>query len=381
LLSAAEVAFVVAPFLFATESMHLRFLKIFCDIVDLGSFSRAANANGVSQSNASQIVHQLEDRMGVQLIDRSKRPFVVTPEGKRFHEGARVIVQRYDDLEREVRSLHESVAARLTVASIYSVGLAHMSSCLREFLAAHPKADVRLEYLHPQRVYETVDNGQADIGLVSYPEESASLAAIPWRTAPMVLVCYPHHPLTKHRTVKLEMLRGEPLVAFQSGLRIREEIDRVLTLHKVQPRVALEFDNIETIKRAIEIGAGISLLPEPTIIREIESGSLVQIPIEGEPLSRPLGIIHRRDRKLSETAQQFIQLLKEQAIPAATTSPNGAPASTNVQPAEISKTNNIGTKGSKRIKAAESADPPSPSPSPPRGGEEIRGFEVVSSSR
>jgi DNA-binding transcriptional LysR family regulator len=315
--------------------MHLRFLKIFCDIVDLRSFSRAAKASGVSQSNASQIVHQLEDRMGVQLIDRSKRPFVVTPEGKRFHEGARVIVQRYEDLEREVRSLHEAVAARLTVASIYSVGLAHMSGCLREFLAAHPKADVRLEYLHPHRVYETVDSGQADIGLVSYPEESASLATIPWRTEPMVLVCYPHHPLTKRRSVTLEMLRGEPLVAFQVGLKIREEIDRALAHHKVQPRVALEFDNIETIKRAIEIGAGISLLPEPTIAREIESGALVQIPLEGSALARPLGIIHRRDRKLSETARQFIDLLQSQATPAAdAVLPESGAAETNGHAAE-----------------------------------------------
>ena len=77
--------------------------------MDHGSFSRAAELNGVSQSNASQVVHQLEERLGVQLIDRSKRPFVLTPEGQRFHEGARVIVQRYDDLEREVRSLHEAV--------------------------------------------------------------------------------------------------------------------------------------------------------------------------------------------------------------------------------------------------------------------------------
>jgi DNA-binding transcriptional LysR family regulator len=293
--------------------MHLRFLKIFCDILDMRSFSRAAKANNVSQSNASQIVHQLEDRMGVELIDRSKRPFVVTPEGERFHEGARVIVQRYDDLEREVRSLHEAVAARLTVASIYSVGLAHMSGCLREFLAAHPKADVRLEYLHPHRVYETVDNGQADIGLVSYPEDSASLATIPWRVEPMVLVCHPQHPLTKRRSLSLDALNGEPYVAFQSGLKIREEIDRVLTLSKVRPKIMQEFDNIDVIKAVIvETGAGISLLPQPTVTREVEFGTLTQIPIEGEPLARPLGIIHRRDRKLSETAKQFIELLQSQ---------------------------------------------------------------------
>src|SRR4051795_5832086 len=295
--------------------MHLRFLKTFCDIVDLGSFSRAAKANGVSQSNASQIVHHLEERLGVQLIDRSKRPFVVTTEGKRFHEGARVIVQRYDDLEREVRSLHEATAARLTVASIYSVGLAHMSGLLRQFLSLQPRADVRFEYLHPHRVYEAVDQGQADLGLVSYPEESASLATIPWRTEPIVLVCYPQHPLAKRRSVSLKMLRNEPFVAFQEGLKIREEIDTALAANDVSVRVALAFDNIETIKRAIEIGAGISLLPTPTVAREVDAGTLVQIPVEGVFLVRPLVMIHRRDRKLSETARQFIQLLQSQAAP------------------------------------------------------------------
>jgi DNA-binding transcriptional LysR family regulator len=309
--------------------MHLRFLKIFCDIVDLGSFSRAAEVNGVSQSNASQVVHQLEERLGVHLLDRSKRPFVVTPEGQRFHEGCRVIVQRYDDLEREVKLLHEAVEARLIVASIYSVGLAHMSGYLREFLAAHPQADVRLEYLHPHRVYEAVDSGQADLGLVSYPEESPSLAALPWRNEAMVLVCHPQHALAGRTSIALDALRGEPLVAFQAGLKIRDEIDRVLALYKVRVRPALEFDNIETIKRAIEIGAGVSLLPKPTIAREVESGTLVHVPLDGTPLVRPLGIIHRRDRKLSPTAQQFIQLLQSKATPvpaAAATSINAVPA-------------------------------------------------------
>ena len=326
--------------------MHLRFLKIYCDIVDLGSFSRAAKANDVSQSNASQVVHHLEEDLGVRLIDRSKRPFVVTPEGTRFHEGCRVIVQRYGDLEREVRSLHEAAAGRLTVASIYSVGLAHMSGYLREFLAAHPKADVRLEYVHPHRVYDAVDHGQADLGLVSYPEESPSVATLPWRDEPMVLVCYPQHPLTRRRSVSLDVLRGEPIVAFQTGLKIREEIDRVLALHRIPVRIALEFDNIETIKRAIEIGAGVSLLPEPTITREIETGTLVQIPIEGQPFVRPLGIIHRRDRKLSETAQRFIQLLQSEA---------GRPAAEETSALSISETNGHVTNGKQRRNKATAA--------------------------
>jgi len=314
--------------------MHIRFLRIFCDICDLTSFSRAAEANGVSQSNASQVVHQLEERLGVKLIDRSKRPFVLTPEGQRLHEGSRVIVQRYDDLEGEVRSLHEAVAARLTVASIYSVGLAHMSRFLRDFLAANPQADVRLEYLHPHRVYEAVDSGQADLGLVSYPEKSRTLAAIAWRTEPMVLVCHPQHPLAGRRSVPLELLCNEPLVAFQRGLKIREEIDRVLARHGVAVKVELEFDNIETIKQAIEVGAGVSLLPEPTIGRELATGALAIVPLEGQPMARPLGIIHRRERKMSETAQRFVALLQSQAMDAEEAA--GAP-STNGRPMRRSR--------------------------------------------
>lgn len=293
--------------------MHLRSLKIFCDIVDKHSFSRAAEANGVSQSNASQVVHHLEEHLGVQLIDRSKRPFLLTAEGRRFHEGCRAIVQHYDDLEREVRSLHEAAASRLTVASIYSVGLAHMSGYLREFLAANPKADVRLEYLHPHRVYEAIESGAADLGLVSYPEESRSIVALPWRTERMVVVCHPQHRLAGAGRVTLDDLHDEEFVAFQEGLRIREEIDRSLREAGVETKVALEFDNIETMKRAIEIGAGISLLPEPTVARETESGVLVQLRLDGIALVRPLGIIHRRDRKLGETAAKFVALLQSHA--------------------------------------------------------------------
>ena len=204
--------------------------------------------------------------------------------------------------------------ARLTVASIYSVGLAHMSRYLREFLAAHPKADVRLEYVHPHRVYEAVDQGQADLGLVSYPEESASLAALPWRTEPMVLVCHPQHPFTRRRSVSLDVLRGESFVAFQAGLKIREEIDRVLALHRVP--AAMSLWNSTTSKRSSgrsKSAPASACCPSRRSRARSRSGTLVQIPIEGQPLVRPLGIIHRRDRKLSETARQFIQLLQSEA--------------------------------------------------------------------
>src|SRR6185312_15375775 len=95
------------------RAMHLKGLKVFCDVVGWRSFSRAADENGISQSGASQVVNQLERRLGVKLIDRSKRPFVLTPEGETYYEGCRKLVQRYDALEDQVRTLHEEVSGRV----------------------------------------------------------------------------------------------------------------------------------------------------------------------------------------------------------------------------------------------------------------------------
>jgi DNA-binding transcriptional LysR family regulator len=139
-------------------------MKIFCDVVDRRSFSRAADDNGISQSSASQVVQAMEERLGVQLLDRSTRPFGLTPEGERFYDGCRQLVKRFQELEEEVRTLHDAEARSLVVASIYSVGLHHMSAIMQRFSAAHPRAQVRLEYLHPHRVCEVVDAGNRILG-------------------------------------------------------------------------------------------------------------------------------------------------------------------------------------------------------------------------
>jgi DNA-binding transcriptional LysR family regulator len=292
--------------------MHLKALKIFCDVVYRRSFSRAADDNSISQSGASQLVHQLERRLGVKLVDRSKRPFTLTPEGEVYYDGCRKLLERYDALEEEVRTLHEEVAGRVRVASIYSVGLHHMNRYLQDFLSQYPKANVRLEYLHPHRVYEAVENDQADLGLVSYPKSSRTIKANVWREEPMVLVCAPSHPLARRTRVGLKDLDGQSMIGFDADLTIRREIDRVLHLHNVETRVVMEFDNIETIKRAIEIDAGIGLLPQPTVVREVASGSLVAIPLATDELIRPLGILHRRGKDLGVTVRRFMDLLRSE---------------------------------------------------------------------
>jgi DNA-binding transcriptional LysR family regulator len=307
--------------------MNLKSLKIFCDIVSRRSFSRAAEDNGISQSGASQVVSQLENRLGVQLIERSKRPLAPSKEGQVFFDGCRKLIARYEALEDEVRTLHEEVAGRVRVAAIYSVGLHHMSRYVQEFMSRHPKANVRLEYLHPDRVLEAVESGQADLGLVSYPRSTRLIEAEPWREEPIVLVCAPSHPFARREQVAIDELDGQSLVGFDPDLVIRHEIDRVLASRHAEPHVVMEFDNIETIKRAVEIDAGVALLPEPTVLRELAAGTLCAVPLDcaGMPsgaIVRPLGIIRARGKPLAPTIERFIELLRQHA-----SSPDATPTS------------------------------------------------------
>ncbi|MFM8734152.1 MAG: LysR family transcriptional regulator [Pirellulales bacterium] len=293
--------------------MHLKSLKIFCDIITRRSFSKAAAENGVSQSSASQVVGQLESHLGVRLIDRSTRPLSPTREGQVFYDGCRRMIAGYDALEDQVRTLHDEVAGRVRVAAIYSVGLHHMSRYVQEFMSRHPKANVRLEYLHPDRVLESVEQGQADIGIVSYPRSTRTIDAEPWREEPIVLACAPGNPFAGRVQMTLDELHGQRMVGFDTDLVIRHELDRALAGHGAEPNVVMEFDNIETIKRAVEIDAGVALLPEPTVGRELAAGTLCTVRLAGEELVRPLGIIHARGKPLPPTAQRFVELLRGHA--------------------------------------------------------------------
>lgn len=291
--------------------MNIETLRIFCDVVQHQSFSRGANVNEVSQSAATQSVHRVEKHFNVDLVDRSKRPFVLTPEGQACYEGFREVLELYDSVEARVRSLRMEISGSVRVAAIYSIGLHDMSRTMQQFMREYPKAKIRLEYLRPNKVYDAVLNAEVDLGILSYPQASADLNVIPLRSEKMVVVCHLTHPLTKHHTVTAEQLQGEDFVAFDRDLHIRKEIDRYLRQHGVSIRVAMEFDNIETMKQAVQIGTGISILPEPTVSAEMKAGSLVAIPLTNPEMYRPIGIIHRQRKVFTPTATKFIEMLQQ----------------------------------------------------------------------
>jgi DNA-binding transcriptional LysR family regulator len=291
--------------------MHIETLRLYCDVVRLRSFSRGAEQNFVSQSAASQAVQQLETTLGVTLIDRTKRPFVVTPEGQAFHGACQSMLEVWEKAKSEIAAVKARVDGTVRVAAIYSVGLHDVSRHMQRFMSLYPEARVQLECLHPHKVVEAVVSGAADVGIMSYPPADRTLSVVPLRAEPMAFVCHPNHRLARRRLVMPGDLNGETFVAFDPGLTIRRAVDRALRQHNVRVNIVMEFDNIETIKQAIMIAAGVSILPRHTVQKEVGIRTLAAAPIDIPDLVRPVGIIHRRQKPLSPTVTRFIELLTD----------------------------------------------------------------------
>ena len=298
--------------------MNYENLKLFRDIAQSHSFSRGAAMNGISQSAASQHVQELERSLGVELLDRSTRPLVVTPAGRLYGEFCRDILRRKEDFEAALQRMRQEVEGTLRVAAIYSVGLSEMVSLEQEFARRQPEAKLEVQYLRPERIYEAVLAGEVDLGLISYPETRRDITVIPWRREEMVLAVSPEHPLANHRdSVPPRELQGADFISFDDDLPIRRHMDRFLKEHGVEVNVTLHFDNIQMIKEAVMHRVGVSIMPARIMKDDVEQGRLAAVRIADATLFRPLGIIHRKKKRFHRVAQAFLDLLREGSGPEA----------------------------------------------------------------
>jgi len=291
--------------------MNIETLKTFCDLVDMGSFSKAGEANYISQSAVSQQLAKLERELATQLISRGGGLVGPTEAGKAFYRGASDILRRHEQLLGEVHSARNAVRGILRVGTIYSVGFYLLNPYVRRFLHAHPVVDLHVEYTRWTRIYAAVISGEMDLGVVAYPEKRRSIEIIPLAEEELVMVCSPRHALAGKKSVAPVALRGEKFVAFEANIPTRRYIDGLLKARGVEVDVVMEFDNIETVKRAVEVDAGLSILPRDGVEREAQYHDLCIVRLrDGGKWVRPVGILRRRGRRPSPAEQMFLSVLR-----------------------------------------------------------------------
>jgi DNA-binding transcriptional LysR family regulator len=293
--------------------MQLESLKMFCDVVETGSFSRAAQLNHVTQSAVSQQIRALENRYEQRLLSRSARQVTPTPAGERLFRGCKEILARFDEVEAEIREQATEVSGAATVSTIYSVGLHELQSIQRALLKAHPKVNMRLNYRRSDQVYDDVILGAADLGLVAYPQPRAGVDVIPFREDKLALICNPDHALGTKSKVPMSAVAGLPFIAFDREAPTRKGIDKLFRDKGLELQPSMEMDNVETIKRAVELGLGVSVLPLATVKHEVAVGSLVARPFAEGTYTRPIGILVRKGKYLARASQAVLDTFKQAA--------------------------------------------------------------------
>ena len=285
-------------------------LRLIRDVAHAHSITKAAKLGEISQSAASQAIQEIERELGVTLFDRSTRPLTVTAAGKLYVEYCRDVLRRHEELEAGLQTIKKEASGRVRLAAIYSVGLSDMAAIEERFYQMFPQAELNISYLRPERVWEAVEDDQADLGLMSYAESSREVVALPWREEEMVVAVGPQHPLAGHEQIAAEALEGESFIGFDDDLPIQSQIERFLHEHRVNVDVVLRFDNLEMIKQAVAHGAGLSIMPERVLREDQRTGRLAAVRLQPAELFRPVRIVHRRRKVLSEAMTGLLGVLR-----------------------------------------------------------------------
>ena len=290
--------------------MQIESLKLFCDLAETTSFTKAAKINGVTQSAVSQQISSLETKFDAVLIERSKKKFTLTKEGNTLYKYSKQIIQTYDELRHKIQEIQNVVTGTIKVVTIYSIGLHELPPYLKKFLKKHPTVNVSVEYRRATQLYEDIVTGMADIGLVAYPQKDPRLQVTSLAEDMLVLICHPDHPLAQQPKVKLSEIASHKFIAFEPDIPTRRAIDKILRDRNVEVDHAMEFDNIETVKRAVEIDAGISIVPRSPVAQEVAKKTIAMVEIEDEQFYRPLAAVHKKSKVLSPAMKEFLALLK-----------------------------------------------------------------------
>jgi DNA-binding transcriptional LysR family regulator len=290
--------------------MQIESLKVFCDLAETESFTKAAQINSVTQSAVSQQISSLERIFKSLLIERSKKKFRLTREGQVLYDYSKQIIQTYESLYSKLQELKDIISGTIRVATIYSIGLHDLPPYVKKFSRSYPTVNVQIEYRRANQVYEDVLSNVVDLGLVAYPSKDAKLEIIPLRKEPLVIICHPQHPFAKQKTLQLKALNGQKIIGFEPDLPTRKAIDKILREYDVDAKHVMEFDNVETVKRAVEIDAGVAIVPLGTVTQEIAKQTLAAVEIADGEFYRPLAAIYKKNKVLSPAMKQLLTILK-----------------------------------------------------------------------
>jgi DNA-binding transcriptional LysR family regulator len=294
--------------------MDTRQLAAFCAVVERKSFSEAAERLGVTQPAVSQQIRSLEERVGLQLLDRSGRRVEPTEAGNRLYRSAQRMLALERQLLEEVAGGAEGpLHGQLALGASTGPGGTVVPVLLCEFADANPEVTVDLTISDTQRIVEQVARRELELGIVGATPRNRAVAYEPFFHDEVVLVCPPEHPFAG-RTISLDDLRGEPLIAMQEGAGVRQVIEDELRAAGTRLRdldVRLELGLQESVKSAVEAGHGVTFISRTAVERELEAGTLAEARVGGLEPSREISLVRAAGRVSTRVADAFVEFARD----------------------------------------------------------------------
>ncbi len=289
--------------------MEIDGLRAFIAVTEHGSFSQAAQQLFLTQPAISKRIAALEQQLNAPLFDRIGRQVVLTEAGRTLLPRAKQLIQDMEDARRAVENLSGEVSGTLRIGSSHHIGLHRLPPVLREYAKRYPKVQLDLRFVDSETAWQQVLNGDLELGLLTLPptQDPRLVHHTIW-SDPLTLVVSPEHPLTAYKKVTLEQLTHYDALLPQPNTFTRHMVEELFSTYQLSLNVAMATNYLETLYMMVSVGLGWSLLP--TTLKDENTQSLT---LNHEIPQRSLGVVYHPERSLSNSAQQFINVLKEYA--------------------------------------------------------------------
>jgi DNA-binding transcriptional LysR family regulator len=294
--------------------MDTRQLAAFCAVVELHSFSQAAERLGVTQPAVSMQIRALEERFGLRLLDRSGRRVEPTEAGQRLYRGAQRLIMLEEQLQNEVASVEEGeLRGRLEIGSSTGPGERVVPLLLCEFQRQSPAVSISLSVFDTQTVVERVAERELELGVVGAARKHRGVVFEPFFRDDVVLACKPEHRFA-NRTITLDELCREPLIVMQEGAGLRHLLEDELRPRGVRMRdlnIQLELGLQESVRSAVLAGYGVAFIAHSALESELAAGQLASARVEGLDPAREISVVQASGRSLTRAAEAFLAFSRE----------------------------------------------------------------------
>jgi DNA-binding transcriptional LysR family regulator len=302
-------------------------LTSFLEVAKLQSFSRAAEKLYRTQPAISAQVRLLEQECGEKLFDRSGKKVLMTPAGDILHRYAERIIGLHKEALQAVAELNQTARGKLYIGANEATCLYVLPKTFARFKHLYPLVQISIYRNFSHKIIQKVQEGAVELGIVTLPITATNMEVIPVFKDEMQVVVPVNHPMARKRSATAEEVANYPLILPKTG-NTRVVIDRLLREYRQHVQISMELASVETIKKFVGAGLGISIISRAYAQPEVAANLLKLIPLEGEKLFRELGLVYRRDRYLSLPAKVFIEAVRESTRPAGAPIPAKTPAAT-----------------------------------------------------